>query len=1042
MSFRFLLLAAASPLCFAAGVARAETAISMTVTSPIATATAASGARDDIRITSTGVVKPTGGTAITLNSNNSVNIEGQVSITDANNATGLAIVGGNTGEVKVSGGITIDESVEAKDTDNDGDIDGPFATGSGHYGIRLTGTQPFHGSITRTAGAIAIEGNDSAGISLEAALEGALRSAGPISVTGDRSFGIHAAGAVGGEVNLTGAINVLGKDSIGVALDDNVGGRLVLGHSVTATGYRYTARPADAAVAKLDADDLLQGGPAVRIRGDVAGGILIDAPPADLDPKDPDEDKDGVPDAQETTGTLTVYGAAPALLVGSDTRAVHLGVVGTGTDAYGLVVKGVVQSSGVYDGISSTGMQLGGLGGAVNIDTGVRVTGSITASAVKADATALRLGAGASVPALVNAGTIKAGASAVDAVNVRAVRIDAGASVTSLDNTGTIAAVIGGAKGSATAVLDAAGSLRSITNTNQIGATITPATAGAAVTGRAIALDLRANTAGVTVRQQANTVSTITPALVGDVLFGSGAARLELLAGTLDGAVAFGSGADALKIDNGAKLTGALTDAGGGLAVDIVKGRLTATNAQTVSLSTLNLGAAGELIMTLDPAAGTATRFDVSGVANLASGAKVGLRFATKLTAPASFTLIKAGTLTSGGLDQSLLGSTPWLYKSALRVDTAQNAVIAAVRRRTAAEAGLTKAEASAYEAVFANFDRDTAVRDALLAKTDEAGFASLYDQFLPDHSGALFQVMAQAAGAAGRALDGGPGLLPNDRPRAWTQEIAFIVKRDAGRGSSYDATGFGVASGLESAATDWGVLGVQSNFVTVDVDEKAAAGAESLDGSVVSAGLYWRAEGGGLSAALGATGGYAWMKSGRAVVDQAAGLSRTAKSEWNGMTVAAHGSLAWRLGGERFYARPQVTADYFLFKEDGRKESGGGSAIDLQIEDRSSSELDAFAGVTLGMQWGEESALIWTPEVTLGWRQVAGDGAGVTTARFVAGGPAFQVAAPDLESGGGVVRLALRGQGWYFDVGVEAGAESRDGFEAYDARLVARLTF
>ena len=79
---------------------------------------------------------------------------------------------------------------------------------------------------------------------------------------------------------------------------------------------------------------------------------------------------------------------------------------------------------------------------------------------------------------------------------------------------------------------------------------------------------------------------------------------------------------------------------------------------------------------------------------------------------------------------------------------------------------------------------------------------------------------------------------------------------------------------------------------------------------------------------------------------------------------------------------------------------------------------------------------------MTIGWRGAAGDGAGVTTARFVAGGPAFQVAAPDMEGGGGVVRLALRGQGEYFDVAMEAGAEQRDGFEAYDARLVARLTF
>lgn len=1042
MSLRLFLLAAASPLCLAAGVARAETAISTTVTTPIATATAASGARDDVRITTSGVIKPAGGAAVTLNSNNSVALEGAVTVTDANGATGLAVLGGNTGEVKVSGAISVDESFEAKDTDNDGDIDGPFATGSGRYGIRLSGAQPFQGSITRTAGAIVVEGNDSAGISLEAGLVGALRSAGSITVTGDRSFGVHAASAIAGDVLLTGPVNVLGKDSVGVALDGDVGGRLVLGHAVTATGYRYTTRPSDAATAKLDADDLLQGGPAVRIAGDVAGGVLIDAPPPDLSASDPDEDKDGVPDAQETTGTLSVFGAAPALLVGSGVRPVRLGPVGTGLDAYGLVIKGVVQAAGVYDGVSATGLQIGGLGGAVAVDGGIKLTGSVNAAAVKADATGLRLGAGATAPSLANAGTLKAQATATDAVNARALRLDAGASLAELDNTGAIVAAISGSKGSATAVLDLAGSLRTITNTNQISATITPATAGATVAGQAVALDLRANTAGVTVRQQANSVTTVTPAIRGDVLFGAGAARLELLAGTLDGAVAFGSGADVLTLDGGAKLTGALTDAGGGLSIDIVRGRITATNAQAVALTSLDLGGAGELVLTLDPAAGSATRFDVAGQARLASGAKLGLRFASKLAGPASFTLIKAGTLVSGGLDQSLLGATPWLYKSSLRVDAAQNAVIADVRRRTSAEAGLTSAEASAYDAVFANFDRDAAVRDALLAKTDEAGFAGLYDQMLPDHAGGLFQSMAQAATAAGRALDQGPGLLPRDRPRAWTQEIAFIVKRDAGRGSSYDATGFGLAGGLETADNGLGVLGVQSNFVTIDVDEKGSAAAESLNGSAVAAGLYWRVESGGLSAALGATGGYAWMKSDRAVVDQAAGLNRKASSDWSGLTGAAHASLGWRIGGERFYARPQATADYFYFKEDSRKETGGGAAIDLAIDERSSSELDAFAGITVGAQWGEESALTWTPELTVGWRGVAGDGAGVTTARFVAGGPAFHMATPDIEGGGGVVRLAMRGQGQYFDVAVEAGGEQRDGYEAYDARLVARLVF
>jgi hypothetical protein len=65
-----------------------------------------------------------------------------------------------------------------------------------------------------------------------------------------------------------------------------------------------------------------------------------------------------------------------------------------------------------------------------------------------------------------------------------------------------------------------------------------------------------------------------------------------------------------------------------------------------------------------------------------------------------------------------------------------------------------------------------------------------------------------------------------------------------------------------------------------------------------------------------------------------------------------------------------------------------------------------------------------------------------VTTARFVAGGPAFSMAAPDLTGGGPVVRLALRGQGQYFDFAVEGGGEVRDDYEAYDGRVVVRFLF
>lgn len=1044
MRLRHVLFAAASPLCLLAGAAQAETVISTSTTASVATATATSGGRDDIRVSSAGAIKPSAaGAAITLNSNNSVTNEGSIAFQNINDATAILGLGGMTGDIKNAGSIVIDENTELKDTDSDGDLDGPFATGARRYGVRVTGPGAFHGSVTQSAGSITVEGNDSAAISVETAIDGSVRTVGAIAVTGDRSFGVHTTSTVGGDVAILSSVSAQGQDSIGVATDGDIGGKLVLGASITTTGFRSATRGADAAVAKLDADDLLIGGPSVRVRGDVYGGVIVDAPPADNDKDDADEDDDGVPDAQEATGSVSSFGSAPAILVGSDSRGVRLGLGGTGVNAYGLNIKGSVQSAGVYDGVGATAIRLGGLGGNVVVDGGVRVSGAVSSSAVKAGAVGLRLGAGASTPKiLVEGGSIKAAAVSTDAVDVRAVQIDGGAAVDYLGNSGVISAGITGTKGSATAILDTSGSLKLIENVNNITAAIAPTDATQTVTGKSVAIDLRANTSGATVRQGANSSSTITPTISGDVLFGSGASRLELLAGVLNGAVAFGAGADALVIDGGAKMTGALTDAGGGLTVNIAKGRLTATNADTINLTSLTLGATGELVLTADPIAAKSTLLNVGGAANLATGSKVGLRFTSKLSSPTTFTLIKAGTLTSGTLDQSLLGSTPWLYKAELRVDGASNSLLADVRRRSATEAGLNGAEAAAYDAVFANFDRDATVRDALLGKTDAAGFAGLYDQFLPDFTGSLFHTLAAASDATNRAIDEGDGMMTADGVRVWTQEIAFLVKRDVDRTTNYDADGFGLAGGAETHVDGLGNIGMMTSFVNVNVDDAFASAAESLGGQVFSAGVYWRDSAGGLTANLGLNGGYASLKSTRTLSDPTAGLNKESESDWNGWTLAAHAGLSYLADFGRFFAKPQATADYFMLKEGDRTESGGGGAMDLTIDERSSNQLSAFAGVTFGARFGEESAFVWVPELTAGWRQAAGDGVDVTTARFVAGGPAFSIAAPDLSGGGPVLRLALRGQGEYFDFAVEAGGEVRDDYEAYDGRVVVRFMF
>ena len=110
-------------------------------------------------------------------------------------------------------------------------------------------------------------------------------------------------------------ISARGQNSIAVRSTGDVSGAMVLQGTIVATGYRFTTPPADPS--KLDADDLLQGGPAVSIEGNVAKGIILAIPPKDNSTTDNDEDDDGIEDAKEGSASITSYGSAAALRIGS-----------------------------------------------------------------------------------------------------------------------------------------------------------------------------------------------------------------------------------------------------------------------------------------------------------------------------------------------------------------------------------------------------------------------------------------------------------------------------------------------------------------------------------------------------------------------------------------------------------------------------------------------------------------------------------------------------------------------------------------------------
>lgn len=1008
----------------------------------VATSTAASGSPDDIQ--QTGTLSVSSGPAITLDSNNSVTNSGTISVQNASAVTGILANGGETGSITNSGAITINESSTVTTTDSQGNVIGPFATGSNRYGIRVQGTSALNGSITNT-GTITVQGEDSAGVSVEAPLAGSIASSGAITVSGSRTYGIRTTSAVGGAVILGAAVSASGAGAQGVVIGGDVGGGLVVQSAVTATGYHQTTRSTTASVlADEVAKDNAQGGSAIAVGASLGAGLLVTAPPSVLSAAVADVDGDGIADASETAATVTSYGQAPAIQLGAVGRDITLGNAGTGDSAYGLVIGGTVTGQGLRDGIAANGLQIGVPdGGAVTISHGVRVRGSITAVAYGGDAVAMHLYAGANTPELYNSGTIAATMTGEGAQTAQSLVIESGASLPTILNVGTIRGEVVGSTGDATAIVDRSGTLASIQNIGVIQALTTPAAGSTTTpTGKTVAIDASLNATGVSLLNYMPSGWTITPTISGSVLLGSGADTVDMEAGSLTGDLSFGAGANTLTINNGATVTGALTANGGTLALTVGSGTLQINNVAQLNLTSLSLGSGSKVVFTADPASGAATQFNVAGSAAIASGAKIDVRLISLAQGSVTYTLVRADQLTAPSIiDSNLLGTAPYIYSTQLSVDTTAGTVSATLARKTAADLGLSPALAGGYEPVIAAVGTNAALSAGLLAQTDRPSFLSAYNQLLPEHSGGLFRMVQAGVEAFGRPVDERTG----DDGGGWLQEVNFLAQADnQGDQPGYRGWGFGLVGGYEFPALNIGSFGLTFGGLTSEMRPHDTPSDSQVIGEVLEAGAYWRLSEGPFAASIRTAVDHLTATSRRAVELDSEGetlFSGLASGHWSGWGVTSRARVSYEQHWRSMYFRPQLGLDYLQLHEDGYQEGGGG-VLDLTVDARKTTELSGFAGVAVGAVFGDVATAYWSPELQLGYRKALSSGGGSTTAAFTAGGDVFAVGPLDPGDGGAVARLAIRSGGGATTFSFEGGAEARDHLTTYDAKLSAVFRF
>ena len=1090
MTFKVrLLLGAAAPLVFSLP-AFAQVSISTATTAPVSTGTANSGAPSDVTITSTGSIALTtaGSTGVTINSNNKLTNAGSITINNADNAVGVRIQPGVTGGYTATGTINVLEDYTRPDTDADGDLDGPLALGTGRVGLLVepggvqTGDIVF-GVITGTGGSIGtvtVEGNDSYGVSVRSNLNGSYIQNGGVTVTGTNAVGVDLRGDVSGNVEIgsetfasssgtsttsSGGVNVVGQNAVGVRVTGDVAGEFMVDGSISSTGFAQGSRSnyidpdlvtSTTVLVKLDPDDLLVGGSAVEVRSNLARGLLVSgAAVGGVDPTD--TIKDVVQDFNENraAGSISVMGSAPALLVqaqdGVTGEAITLGqvretirdtldddkdsniaeTIGVFNYDYGLMNRGTITSTGVNTGFSSNAVKIAGSADGTHTTTvlgGIFNGSIITSQAFEADAVGLQIGSGAITPQIVNIGTIRGDVLTENSDSAYGIRIDAGASVGSVTNTGLIASTARGWDGNATAFQDLSGTVATFINNSRIGAghvdddTTDTITSGL---GRTIAIDLSHRATGVQLTQ---TDTSDNARIAGDVLFGAGSDRFDLLSGEMVGDVSFGTGSDTLVVTS-AKFTGDTTFGGAGANVtsagstivgnlalgsasgalsfsglSTFNGDITRTGSAALSLSvnnstvnnfaagTLNLSSmsltnSANLGLTIDTAriTGNTPLFNVAGTLGIAANTQFTPIFTQFVRQPFTLRVINAGTINNAGtLGNQLTANGPYLYNMSLVQPTA-NAIDLVLSVKTADQLGLNTREAGAYSAVLDLLGINDDVATAVSSISDAANFQRGFADLLPASDVSVMRVLSSNATAAFGATANRLDMIsskPNAPGGAWTEEFGVYHKADANADTTeISGGGFGVAAGVDLISTGTALIGTYLSLESAELEEEGRSGAP-LNVSQTSFGGYAGWINGNLAVNGTASFGLINFTSDRRVT--LGSLSDRIKADWSGQSYSAAGRATYTVPLGWLDVKPFVGLDYIGFNQDSYEETATTeTGLAIVAGDADASLATASYGLKLVGNLGADDAYSIRPEISAGYRNVLSWKNNAATLRF-----------------------------------------------------------
>lgn len=1065
------------PILGPAAAQAADLTISTATTAPVATSTGNGTGPGNITVDTAGSIVVGTPTAITIDSSNTATNNGSIASSIGANARTIFIDLGQTTARNITSGFTNNSVITAIGLDV---TNADYVNSINNSVVYLSGLGTFTGSITNSSGgSLLAGGNKAAVIAIHGNMTGDLNNQGTINALGDGSYGILTTGTITGTVTTGGVIAAGGKDAVAAYFGGAING--VLNH----TGAILAGSGPQVALAPngidLTTTDPIPAAGGLWVAGNVSGGVILAGNKATtakeaLDPTI-------VQNQTTADSSLSIVGPAPALRFGQGGPAAPANITigaNTANSDYSVVVQGNISASGAANGTSATGIQVAGLASGGQTYTTTlsggfwNQGGTFDITAVDANATGIRIGNYGTVSRFQNDGDIivTTGDSTANTItgfigskggNAYGVVIDQFGSLPSFTNTGNLTASSSGPTGTSYGVWDQSGTVKTFVNTGTITAGVP-----AGSTGKSVAVDLSSGATGVNF--------TNTGTIFGDVYLGGGNSTLAVSNSTISGSVLFqngatktgnntvtldkgiiadkmylGNGNHTVTLNNGSDITLGLSSGTGQTALTVNQSKVTLVGNEPLNASTVSFSSGSALKFDLSNVAPAGPVLNATGAVNFASGSTVTAAFTGILTSTQTYTLIRAGSLTSGsGVPLSQFATAPSSFLNSTQFTSSNTSLVLTVRPKTAAELELGPNSTTLYGLLATPVNKDKALATAISAQGSKETFARALRQLLPDTSGATQQVALNTQDMAsgqirrrlvGVAKNGNPTHASGDTASFWAQAIGDYSQQSAqGEQQGFDAWGLGIAFGTDMPVGDRTNIGISF----VETWHSADLGVSRISPVQFYSTLgyvYGRSDIGNAYVQAMAGGGVNSYNQARHVTIDT--TTRIANGYWKGNQYGGAIEAGYISRWDDYSITPYLRGSYLHMHENGYTETGGGDAVNLVVGEKNP---EASTRGSVGFTFDRNFPIYFDSYVEAEFRadytREFTKGAVALNASFASGSPTFVNVGNPREPNRFKIGFGIAGKDSYSSISLDYDIEAAKGYVSHIAGVTARFRF